>query len=370
MDDDPVIRCLVDEQLTSEGFDVVTAGDGDTAWATLKAEPFDLALIDLAMPGVDGFGLIERIRNDRHLEKIPLVVITSNADAGSVSRAYALGATSFVTKPVNWPLLAHQVQFVLRAQAAETALESIDLSGTERKQEKARFLKGLGNELKTPLHHIVGFGEIVRSRLEDFPADEDVVEHMNSIVGSGERLLSALTDIVLIAELGAGERALNRQMIRVSELVAQVAAKTEELNQTGGATFDCVNVAESIELDCDFDLLSRALVHLVKIAAADRPESVLVRFGAAEQDSARVRLFVEGSCIAEQDDERHGEAAGTNWDSRAEQFSVGLAFAQTIADLHGWQIEGHDEGEDGFRVSISVPVVRRQKKLVLNYAQA
>lgn len=374
VDDDPVIRCLVDEQLTGAGFDVVTLGDGDSAWARIKAERFDLALIDLAMPGVDGFGLIERIRKDRELADIPLIVITSNADAGSVSRAFGLGATSFVTKPINWPLLTHQVQFVLRAHEAEATLESIDSSVADCTSQKDKILKGLGGELKAPLHHIIGFSEVVRSRLEDLPAPRDVVEHMDSIVGSGERLLSILADIVLVAELGSGDRRLDRHMFRVSELIAQVSAKTAELGESTGVTPDFINVAESIELDCDFDLLSRALVHLVEFALESHEENARVRFGAVEEDSARVKLFVERSGIAGQDANSRTEnpasagAVSGDADDRPDRFSVGLAFAQTIADLHGWRIEGLEEAEDGFRVSISVPVVRRQKKIVLNYA--
>ncbi len=374
VDDDPVIRCLVDEQLTGAGFDVVTLGDGDSAWVAIKAESFDLALIDLAMPGVDGFGLIERIRNDRELADMPLIVITSNADAGSVSRAFAVGATSFITKPINWPLLTHQVQFVLRAHETEAALESIDQSDTDCPRQKDKVLRGLGNELKTPLHHIIGFGEIVRRRLEDLPAPRDVVEHMDSIVGSGERLLRVLTDIVLVAELGSGDRRLDRQMVKASELIAQVSARTAELGETKGAALDFVNVAESIELDCDFDLLSRALVQLVEFAVESSGEAVLVRFGAVEEDSARLKLFVERSGLADHEPgSRNDDAGALGAESEvagvgADHFPVGLAFAQTIADLHGWRIEGLEKDGDGFRASISVPVVRRQKKIVLNYA--
>ena len=72
-------------------------------------------LLDLDMPGMNGYEVIEHVRRDRKFNALPIVVVTSNEDMGSIDRAYSAGATSFVIKPVNWRLLAYQLQFVMRA---------------------------------------------------------------------------------------------------------------------------------------------------------------------------------------------------------------------------------------------------------------
>jgi CheY-like chemotaxis protein len=68
------------------------------------------------MPGINGFEMIERIRANPDFRRLPVVVVTSNEDVASIDRAYRAGATSFVTKPVNWRLLSYQLRYVLSAQ--------------------------------------------------------------------------------------------------------------------------------------------------------------------------------------------------------------------------------------------------------------
>ena len=100
---------------------VETADCGEAGLARLRSQHFDLALVDLDMPGISGFEMLEHIRANPRLRDLPVVIVTSNEDMASIDRAYALGATSFVTKPVNWRLLAYQLRFVLRAQRALAA---------------------------------------------------------------------------------------------------------------------------------------------------------------------------------------------------------------------------------------------------------
>src|SRR5688500_6573428 len=108
VDDDPILREFAVGQLAMPGGAIVTAGDGAEAWQILEAdEPFDLVLSDLEMPKLNGFGLVDRIRRSARHAHLPVVVITSRDDMFAIDRAYEVGATSFVTKPVNWRLLGY-----------------------------------------------------------------------------------------------------------------------------------------------------------------------------------------------------------------------------------------------------------------------
>jgi two-component system, sensor histidine kinase and response regulator len=113
-DDDPIFREFASVHISSPAAEVITAVDGAQAWQKLSSEAFDLALVDLEMPQIDGFDLTHRIRNHGDLRHLPIVVVTGHEDIASIDKAYALGATSFVAKPVNWRLLSHQLKYVLR----------------------------------------------------------------------------------------------------------------------------------------------------------------------------------------------------------------------------------------------------------------
>lgn len=121
-DDDPILREFAAVHLATPEVEVEVAEDGVAAWEALQAGGFDLALIDLDMPRMDGFELIRRIRADEALRHLPLVVITGREDMVAVDRAYAEGATSFVVKPINWRVLSHQLAYVLRNSRVEADL--------------------------------------------------------------------------------------------------------------------------------------------------------------------------------------------------------------------------------------------------------
>ena len=147
IDDDPILREFAKLHLTTDHIEVNVAGDGAEAWSRLNKESFDLALVNLEMPVMDGFELMKLIRSHRTLRHLPIVVVTGLEDMASIDRAYASGATSFALKPLNWRALAHQLSYVLRdARENERIRQKAKaLRQTVRDQDKALadFEKGL-----------------------------------------------------------------------------------------------------------------------------------------------------------------------------------------------------------------------------------
>lgn len=116
MDDDPIQCEFARVYLSTPSASVETAENGSDGLRLLREGKFDLAVVDLDMPVMNGFELIQRVRADPALRGLPIVVVTGREDVESIDLAYDLGATSFVTKPVNWRLLSYQLRYVLRAQ--------------------------------------------------------------------------------------------------------------------------------------------------------------------------------------------------------------------------------------------------------------
>jgi DNA-binding response OmpR family regulator len=114
-DDDPIQREFASVYLSTPYAQIETADSGEAAFERLSREPFDLALLDIDMPGMGGFETIQRIRAEPALAELPLIVVTGREDIESIDKAYRLGATSFVVKPVNWRLLSYQIRYVLRS---------------------------------------------------------------------------------------------------------------------------------------------------------------------------------------------------------------------------------------------------------------
>ncbi len=119
VDDDPILREFAASNLATPRVEVDVAANGDEAWHRLHRGQYDIALVDLDMPVMDGFELIGLIRADERLRHLPVVIATGREDMDAVDRAYAAGATSFVVKPLNWRLISHQLSYVLRASREE-----------------------------------------------------------------------------------------------------------------------------------------------------------------------------------------------------------------------------------------------------------
>ena len=125
-DDDPVMRLLMLEMLAQVGLDAVEAEDGRQAVAYFQGIAPDLVLMDVDMPQMDGFSACQEIRRIETGAAVPIIMVTGGDDIEAVTSAYEVGATDFVSKPINWPILGHRVLYVLRASDAIVRLRRAD----------------------------------------------------------------------------------------------------------------------------------------------------------------------------------------------------------------------------------------------------
>jgi two-component system sensor histidine kinase HydH len=123
-EDEERIVELLRELCEPLGVDVLSAPDGAAAMAHLAIRRPALMTLDLVLPNVDGFGVLERVRQRRDLEDMPILVISALTDIASVKRAYALGAVDYVAKPFNVDLLDAKLKVFLKMRKLADAVRS------------------------------------------------------------------------------------------------------------------------------------------------------------------------------------------------------------------------------------------------------
>lgn len=123
------MRLLENATLSEFGFAVTEAEDGEAALELLAGQRPDLVLLDVGMPGIDGFEVCRRIRQRWEMNQVPVIMVTGMDDLDSINMAYESGANDFISKPINWPILGHRARYVLRS-----ARESWQLRELEEKQ--------------------------------------------------------------------------------------------------------------------------------------------------------------------------------------------------------------------------------------------
>lgn len=115
VDDERLIRLSVAATLTAAGYRVLEAEDGAQALQLVAQAQPDMVILDVVMPKLDGFAVCTQLRNELGLDTLPILMATGLNDEDSIDRAYAVGATDFVSKPLNLKLLAYRVRYLLRA---------------------------------------------------------------------------------------------------------------------------------------------------------------------------------------------------------------------------------------------------------------
>lgn len=115
VDDDPGILLMAGEAFYGDNFDVVTVSSGEEALAKIEAVNPDVILLDIMMPGMDGFDTCLGIRALADFENTPVIMLTGMEDVSAVDRAYEVGAWDFISKPINWPILRYRVSHCLRS---------------------------------------------------------------------------------------------------------------------------------------------------------------------------------------------------------------------------------------------------------------
>ena len=118
IDDDRTIRLMTAATLDDAGYDVVEAANAEEGWTHFDRSGADLILLDVILPGMNGFEACALLRAHAEGASVPIVVMTGLDDRRSIVSAYESGATDFITKPIVWDLLPYRVQYALRAHAA------------------------------------------------------------------------------------------------------------------------------------------------------------------------------------------------------------------------------------------------------------
>ncbi len=117
VDDEAPIRLLCRVNLEAEGMEVLEAADGPSGLATARAETPDVILLDVMMPGLDGWRVAEELLDDPSTERIPIVFLTARAELRDRARGIDLGGVDYVTKPFNPVELAPLVRDLLERVA-------------------------------------------------------------------------------------------------------------------------------------------------------------------------------------------------------------------------------------------------------------
>jgi diguanylate cyclase (GGDEF)-like protein len=124
-DDEDLGRVLLAESVAAAGLECLSFADGGAALAAARENDVAIVLLDVDMPVLDGNEVCRCLRADPRFSTVPIVIVTGHQDSDAVRRAFDAGATDFISKPVNWALLPHRLEYILRNAAAAEHIERL-----------------------------------------------------------------------------------------------------------------------------------------------------------------------------------------------------------------------------------------------------
>ena len=232
--------------------EVQFATSGKEGLDLARAAPPHLILLDVMMPDMDGFQVLDQLKRDKRTAQVPVLFVTARADVETESRALIRGAVDFIQKPIRAEAVRSRVQLHLRLsqQAAELSAANTALEGRidQRSQElvealgraeasgraKASFLARVSHELRTPLNTVIGLAQV---GLRDAAAGLPVETHYARILSAGQELLGVINDVIDFSALEMGGLSVRRQPLNLADSVAQAVQKVEPSVAAKGLSF-------------------------------------------------------------------------------------------------------------------------------------
>jgi len=234
VDDRPENLITLEGILDSPELDIYSANSGNEALGMLLEHNFALVLMDVQMPGMDGFETAEIMRSNEKTKQIPIIFVTAiSKQRNHIFRGYQAGAVDYLYKPLDLEILKSKIKaFVeffkhrsaLQKTTAELqktvkALESAKSVAESATNTKSLFLASMSHEIRTPLNGIIGMADL---GLMDTDLTDLQLERLEDIKKSGETLLDIINDILDISKVEADALELEDIEFSLRELLERI----------------------------------------------------------------------------------------------------------------------------------------------------
>ncbi|MEW5959346.1 MAG: hybrid sensor histidine kinase/response regulator [Chloroflexota bacterium] len=391
IEDDLSNRLLVRHLLGNAGYRVVEAVDGLNGVQAAQAERPDLILMDLGIPGLDGYETTTRIKSLAGLGHIPIIALTATAREGDRQRALTAGCDGYLTKPINVDRLPQQIAEFLNgfretvaADEEKAYLREYNPRLVDRLEQKikelsranqalvhtdlmkSRFINLAAHELRTPLTALHGYIGMLATQLAA-ETDENTQQIFEGVNSSVDRLRGIVQDMLDITRIEAGKLQLRHSPVSLALIFNKIRRDFENVAQKRQQRLAIAEVEHMPMMWGDGERITQILRNLVSNAIKYTPDGGEIALnaeifnepatpGAEPRQLVRITLRDTGIGIAPDQQERIFESfyevrdielhSSSKTDFMGGGAGLGLPIARGVAEAHGGSLWVESNGHD------------------------
>jgi DNA-binding response OmpR family regulator len=223
----------------------IFAQNYDETLQQLKENRPDIILLDVRLPGVDGFEICQRLKRSDDYKNIPVIFITALDDVADTVKGLEVGAVDYITKPYNNEELLGRISTHIKIRRLMQEKEQTNIRLKELDQLKSLFIASMSHEFRTPLNSITGFTGVLRMKLKGklTAQEEDFFARIDS---SSKHLLSLIDDIIDISKIEAGAIEASPEIFILNDVIDEAYGQLKKTIDDKGLE---VNISVPPELE-------------------------------------------------------------------------------------------------------------------------
>jgi two-component system, sensor histidine kinase and response regulator len=340
VDDQEPNRLLLKDLLEAQGHEVVEAVDGAEALQRVAEAAPDVVLLDVGMPGMDGFEVCRRIKAEPATATIPVLLVTAMSQRDQRLLGIGAGANDYITKPIDKSDLSLRVRNAIRMRQLHTEVEA-----QYRQLERLELLRDglvhmIVHDLRSPLAGIRAYLDILRMDGAD-KLDPEMTKSIDEAHKVAMEMTEMVSDLLDVSRLEAGKLPLDVSVVDLgalaTETITAMGAKA-----TARVTVRAESPREQVRAQCDAAIIRRVITNLVgnaiKFVQGDSPVTVVV---SGNGEVARVAVADRGAGIPPEFHELVFEKFGQVEAARQgakHSSGLGLAFCKLAVEAHGGRV--------------------------------
>jgi signal transduction histidine kinase len=368
-------RKVLCQLLGGKGYDVSSVPDGETALEAARTDLPDLILLDVTMPGIDGYEVCRRLKQDPRTQPIPVLFITAHNEIGSLMKGFQVGGVDYLTKPIQAEEVLVRVETHLKLKLLTQSLlakneelqqevicrKQAEQAADRANQAKTQFLSFISHEMRSPLNAIIGYSEMVCEELSA-QGDARCREDVSRICSSSKYLLGLINNLLDLSKIEAGKMPVLVEQFDVLRLVEDVRKDLRPLIERNGDTLEVIVSGIEGPIRADLTKTRQVLTNLITNACKFTAQGVVtVRLARADDVPQRLRIDVTDTGIGMSAEELGRLFAPYTQASAAtsRQYGgtgLGLAISKRFCQLMGGDLTAASEPGKGSTFTVVLPV--------------